>query len=110
MCILILFGAGPSYKKIYKLKEIGGRYWGDFLVKKKVISYILKGDKRRKEVILPSKFVRLTYKSVPRLYKSRRGNSIYGVKLTYFLNRKKDAKVNTKIVSLPRGAKGVRIT
>ena len=79
------------------------------MVKKKIIGYVLKGSKRRKEVILPSKFVRLTCGSVPRLYKSKRGNQIYGVKLMYYLNRKKDAKVNTKIISLPRGAKGVKI-
>jgi len=79
------------------------------LVKKKIISYILKGDKRYKSVILPSKFVRLNCGSVPRLYKSKMGNSVYGVKLTYYLNRKKDAKINTKIVLLPRGAKNVKV-
>lgn len=107
MCVIFLIIR--IYKKIYKLKVIRREYWGDFLVKKKVISYVLKGNKRNKEVILPSKFVRLTCGSVPRLYKSKRGNFIYGVKLTYYLNRKKDAKINTKIVSLPRGAKNIRI-
>jgi hypothetical protein len=79
------------------------------LVKEKTISYVLKGDKRTKSVVLPSKFVRLTCGNVPRLYKSKMGNPIYGVKLTYYLNRKRDAKINTKIVSLPRGSKNVKV-
>ncbi len=76
--------------------------------KKVMLRYELNGQKKKKSVELPERAIKPEV-GKPARYKNKVGDSVYGVKVRYLPSRKLDAKARAKLVSLPKGAKNVKL-